>query len=139
MQRVYRADRLGYPRGMAEPERFAERLEEGRDLFNRGCFFEAHDVWEDLWAETRGEERSFLEGLIHAAVGCYHLNLRNLRGARSQLTLSRSALEGWAPAHRGIDVAGALVVIDEFVDRLGDLDAPRLEGIENPRIDRLVE
>ena len=38
-------------------------------LFNRGDYFEAHDVWELLWQETFGEDRPFYQGLIQAAVG----------------------------------------------------------------------
>jgi predicted metal-dependent hydrolase len=27
----------------------AERLARGRELFNSGLYFEAHDAWEDAW------------------------------------------------------------------------------------------
>ena len=36
-------------------------------LFNRGDFFEAHEVWEQLWMEP-GEDKKFFQGLIQAAV-----------------------------------------------------------------------
>ena len=26
-------------------------------FFNEGDYFEAHEVWEDLWAESHGDER----------------------------------------------------------------------------------
>ena len=38
-------------------------------LFNAQDFFEAHEVWEDLWSETCGNEHRFYQGLIQAAVG----------------------------------------------------------------------
>lgn len=119
---------------MEEPARFDERLEKGRDLFNGGCFFEAHDVWEDLWGETRGGERRFLEGLIHSAVGCYHLSARNYRGAESQLRLARDALAALGPSHRGLDVEGVLAFLDEYLERLEDPESPQLAGIRGPRM-----
>ena len=109
-------------------------LQQGLDLFNKGHFFEAHDVWEDLWTGTRGPDRKFLQGLIHAAVGCYHLNHKNFRGAHSQFDLSRAALRPSGPTHLGIDVARTLEFLDEFLIRLRDLEAPDLHGIQRPRI-----
>ena len=117
-----------------EDHEFETALEEGRDLFNRGCFFEAHDVWEDLWAGVRGAERSFLEGLIHAAVGCYHLNTGNYRGARSQLSLCRDALTPWSPAHRRIDVGAVLAMVEDYLSRLPAGAPPRLDGIAQPEV-----
>ena len=37
-------------------------------LFNGGCFFEAHEVWEDVWAESHGDERRLVQGLIQAGL-----------------------------------------------------------------------
>jgi predicted metal-dependent hydrolase len=63
----------------------ADQLEQGVDLFNQGKFFEAHEVWEDLWRETSGPHRICIQGLIQAAVGLYHRSKGNFIGARSQL------------------------------------------------------
>ena len=49
-------------------------------LFNRGDYFEAHEVWEALWMETFGEEKRFYQALIQAAVGLCHFCNGNLRG-----------------------------------------------------------
>ncbi len=50
-------------------------------LFNRGDFFEAHEVWEDVWTEATGDAHRFYQGLIQAAVGLLHFGNGNLRGA----------------------------------------------------------
>jgi uncharacterized protein len=50
-------------------------------FFNERDFFEAHEVWEDLWAESHGNERRFYQGLIQAAVGLFHFSGGNLGGA----------------------------------------------------------
>ena len=51
--------------------------------FNRGDYFEAHEVWEDLWHDTAGPDRRFYQGLIQAAVAVYHAGNGNARGARA--------------------------------------------------------
>jgi len=44
-------------------------LERGRALFNEGCFFEAHEVWEAAWLREHGDLRLLLHGLIQVAAG----------------------------------------------------------------------
>jgi hypothetical protein len=63
-------------------------------FFNARDFFEAHEVWEDLWAESHGDERKFVQGLIQAAVGLFHFSGGNLGGA---VKLYRSARDYMAP------------------------------------------
>ena len=63
-------------------------------LFNEREFFEAHEVWEDLWAESHGDERKFVQGLIQAAVGLFHFSGGNLGGA---VKLYRSSRDYMAP------------------------------------------
>jgi predicted metal-dependent hydrolase len=63
-------------------------------FFNEQDFFEAHEVWEDLWSESHGDERRFYQGLIQAAVGLYHFTGGNLGGA---LKLYRSSHDYMAP------------------------------------------
>jgi hypothetical protein len=78
----------------------------GALLFNRQDYFEAHEVWEDLWAEAHGDERRFYQGLIQAAVGLCHFGRGNLGGA---VKLYHSARDYMAPCgHRflGLDVPG---------------------------------
>ena len=73
-------------------------------LFNRGDFFEAHEVWEDLWAESAGLERSFYQGLIQAAVGLFHFSGGNLRGAAKLYRTSRAYMEPCGSPFLGLDV-----------------------------------
>ena len=36
--------------------------------FNEREFYDAHEVWEDVWRESSGLGKKFLQGLIQAAV-----------------------------------------------------------------------
>jgi len=40
------------------------RLREGISLFNKGRFFESHEVWEQLYQEAEEAHKPFLEGLV---------------------------------------------------------------------------
>ena len=52
----------------------------GIELFNRGEFFEAHEVWEDLWHACASADRRFYQALIQAAVAAYHWGRGNAAG-----------------------------------------------------------
>ena len=51
---------------------------QGIAYFNACEFFEAHEVWEDLWKSYSGDLRLFYKGLIQAAVAL-HPNLNFAR------------------------------------------------------------
>ena len=86
-------------------EHFYISLRKGITEFNRGYYFEAHDVLEDLWMGTVGEDRLFLQGLIQVSVGFYHLFNRNFIGAVSQFNKGLSKLENYFPHHRGVELS----------------------------------
>lgn len=75
----------------------------GMLLFNAGDFFDAHEVWEDLWAECTGADRRFVQGLIQAAVGLCHFGNGNVRGAVKLYHSARAYMEGLG-THWGLDV-----------------------------------
>lgn len=57
------------------------RLQPGRDAFNRGAFFEAHELWEDVWRDLAGDQRTLVQGLIQVAAGLHHLQRGRQRPA----------------------------------------------------------
>ena len=59
-----------------------EQYREGIRLFNEEEFFECHDVLEELWSETVGKERKFLQGLIQASIALFHFGNENFGGAK---------------------------------------------------------
>ena len=57
----------------------------GLELFNRGFYFECHDVWEEIWGDAKGKPKIFYQALIMSAVSLYHFGNENLEGALSCL------------------------------------------------------
>lgn len=85
------------------------RFLRGIDCFNRHAFFEAHEVWEEIWRQERGPARQFYKGLIQAAVCLHHFGNGNLHGARTLLRSGTGYLQPYRPAYLGIDVDRLLV------------------------------
>lgn len=80
-------------------------LERGIALFNRGEYFECHEVLEIAWTPERGERRLFLQALIHVAVGFYHSQRGNPLGAMRQLRKGLRKLGGYLPVWERVDTA----------------------------------
>ncbi len=80
-----------------------QRLLRGCELFNREQFFEAHETLEELWIESEGARKRFLQSLIHLAVGFHHLRKGNAEGAARQLRKGLRKLAGYLPACEDVD------------------------------------
>lgn len=89
-----------------DTEPYDSRYLAGIVLFNDHDFFEAHEVWEDLWAESHGDQRRFFQGLIQAAVALCHFSNGNLGGAVKLYRSSRDYMTVCGERFLGMDVAG---------------------------------
>jgi hypothetical protein len=79
---------------------------EGIKLFNSAEFFEAHEVLEDVWRESRNPDRKFLQALIQVAVALHHHSRGNLVGAKSLLARATRNLEPYPAKFGGVDLVG---------------------------------
>lgn len=66
---------------------------QGIEHFNAGQFFDAHEVWEEIWLRSSGDTKLFYQMLIQAAVALYHYERGNSRGARGMYTNVSDKLE----------------------------------------------
>lgn len=103
---------------------------EGLRLFNAEEFFECHDVIEELWSETLGEERRFYQGLIQAAVALFHFGNGNLGGARKMYESARQKLAEYGDAYGGIDLARFRADFQHCFQELLDARDVYPQGIE---------
>ena len=89
---------------MAPTAPYDSRYLQGVEYFNDCEFFEAHEVWEELWTEYQGTSRKFYQGLIQLAVCLHHFGNGNARGAIKLYHSSRKYLQEYAPHHEGVDL-----------------------------------
>ena len=68
-----------------KPHEKQERFERGLAHFNARQFFEAHEVWEEIWLTEDEPERTFLQGLIQIAAAFHHYRRGNPEGAETLL------------------------------------------------------
>ena len=102
---------------------------QGIAFFNACEFFEAHEVWEDLWKCYTGELRLFYKGLIQAAVALHHFGNGNIRGARKVYGSSRGYLAQYGPMCNGLDVEKFLAEFDACFSEVAATDEqfPQIE------------
>ena len=86
------------------------------DRFNRGDYFEAHEILEKLWLQTKDADRLFFKALIQFAGAFVHLKKqranpghrvdgRRLAPAARLFRLAENNLRGYPPRHLRCDVA----------------------------------
>ena len=113
------------------------------ECFNRGLFYEAHDVLEELWLQDRhGPDGNFHKGLIQFAGAFVHLRKHTeqrprLRPAAALLKLARANFGLYPAIHWQLEVRLVLALIEDWlsqieagnfaVNPLTDRNAPRLE------------
>jgi uncharacterized protein len=73
-----------------------------------GDYFEAHEELELAWRAAAPDERDFFQGLVHVTVAWYQAGRENRNGCARQLEKAERRLGGYAPEHRGVDVADVL-------------------------------
>lgn len=107
---------------------------QGRDLdahylgwfacFNRGQFYEAHDVLEELWlADRPGPNGNFYKGLIQFAGAFVHLQkdcpkYPRLRPAAALFTLAEENFRPYPAVHERLDLDHVRALITDWRGRL---------------------
>jgi predicted metal-dependent hydrolase len=107
--------------GAADP-----RYQKGIALFNAQDFFEAHEVWEELWHETRGEPRDFVQGLIQVTSAFHHFTNGNMRGAHILIKSGLELLAPYGDAYWGMDLAALRASVEKS---FGDIIAAPLDQL----------
>lgn len=102
---------------------------QGIEHFNVCDFFEAHEVWEELWTDYQGPLRKFYQGLIQVAVALHHFGNGNIRGAKKLYHSSRAYLEPYRSVCEGLDLDKLLAEMERcFAEILASTEEyPQIE------------
>ncbi len=94
----------------------------GLRAYAEGRFFPAHEAWESAWRQLRGDpDEEFFKGLAQLGAGFVHWQRGNPWGARVLLTRAATRLEGYRPAHRGVDVDALVSDLRGLIDSIPDV------------------
>lgn len=129
-----------YSRGEEFSKQVQGDVKKGILLFNEGFYFECHEFLEEVWKGAKGKEKTFLKGLIHAAVAFYHLEYENLKGVVTYLKRSHLRLKEFAPAFLGVDIKAFIDQIEVYLRLLETLGSGDTHSIKSavPKI-RFIE
>lgn len=85
----------------------------GVDLFNHHYFWEAHEVWEEIWHLEESEGlRNLLQGMIQLTGGFLKIIQNNEKGTRTLWSKSRPRLSNELLEETGIQLDPLLQFID---------------------------
>ncbi|HSF24944.1 MAG TPA: DUF309 domain-containing protein, partial [Blastocatellia bacterium] len=83
---------------------FPREYLEGIEHFNARRYFDAHEVWEEIWLRSSGQTKLFYQMLIQAAVGLHHYERGNIRGASGMFKNVIGKLERLPGTYMSIDL-----------------------------------
>jgi hypothetical protein len=98
------------------------------DCFNRGLFFEAHEVLEELWLQDKhGSNSAFYKGLIQLAGAFVHLQKDRRHPAAALFKLALGNFDKYPCEHERLNLAA----VDQLIQKwLGSLEFT--PGDKNP-------
>ena len=109
---------------------------EGIEHFNARRYFDAHEVWEEIWLHESDQTKLFYQMLIQSAVGLHHHERGNLRGARGMYENVVTKLQSLPAAYMSIDlIAFARQFKDFFAELVDESEAPGIADKPRPIID----
>jgi len=108
------------------------RFLKGIEFFNREDFFEAHEVWEDLWHATHDSSKDFIQGLIQAASAMHHFQNGNMRGARILHDSGLELLAAYGDSFHGIDLRAVRKKFNHALHGVLDVPLDQLAGRGHP-------
>lgn len=112
---------------------FPAPLRRFRDLFNRGRYWESHEVLEAAWRAGRSD---FYKGLILYASAFVHVQRGNRHGVQAQLRKAHRVLDPYRPHYLGVAVDALLNLARDWEEtaRHSTPSSPWPPSLSRPRI-----
>ena len=101
-----------------------EKFERGLRHFNSREFFEAHEVWEEMWLVEAEPEKTFLQGIIQIAAAFHHYRRGNPDGAETLLAAGIVKLSRFPAEHRGLAIHDLREEAKSWARALGETRSP---------------
>ena len=111
---------------MCEGPQADPRFKKAVELFNDGKWYDAHDVFEELWHETADPHRRSLQGVLQVAGGQLHLHRENRRGATILFGEALGRLKRPGTPDLGLDIQGLCTCIEKRLRALQSDEDPEL-------------
>ena len=97
-------------------------FQKGIQAFNKKNFYDAHELWEELWLDYKIEDAKCIQGLIQLAVSYFHLFNDNLKGARSMIRKCLTKFKDFNSC-RGIDIVKLIEEVEKVQSHFNDISS----------------
>ena len=107
-----------------------ELAQRGLELFNKGEYFEAHELLEEIWKEDITPGRELYRAVLQIAVAYLQITRRNYNGAIKMFWRSRQWIDPLPDECRGVDVAQLRKDARQVYRTLVDLGRERISEFD---------
>ena len=111
-----------------------EKFERGLRHFNAREFFEAHEVWEEIWLVEDEPEKTFLQGIIQIAAAFHHYRRGNADGAETLLAAGIVKISRFPADHHGLAILELREAAKSWARALGEMQRPGDERLPAIRV-----
>jgi uncharacterized protein len=112
-------------------------LRQGIDMYNRGEYYECHEVLEDTWRAESDDVRYLYQGILQIGVAFHHLGNDNWRGAVGLLTGGIEKVSRYRPACMGVDTEKLVREAQACLDSLHDLGRDNVRDFDWEMVPRI--
>src|ERR1700693_4825395 len=109
-----------------------EKFRRGIAHFNAQEFFEAHEVWEEIWLVEAEPEKTFLQGIIQIAAAFHHYCRGNTDGTESLLAAGIVKLSRFPSNHHGLNIEAVRAAAKQWARSVGK--GEKLDRSEIPQL-----
>jgi uncharacterized protein len=120
-----------------DPGKLPDLALRGIEEFNRGEFYECHEYLEEAWMQESRRVRFLYQGILQVAVGFYHLQNGNWRGATGLLRNGTVRLKEFEPTTMGLDVAKLVRESERCLSELESLGRERIDEFDASKIPKV--
>ncbi len=93
----------------------------GREHFNAGRYFPAHEAWETVWKQRKDEPLTeFFKGLSQLGAGYVHLHRGNAHGAKTLLRRGARRIGTYPSGTEGVDTVTVSEAALGHADRIDE-------------------
>ena len=86
--------------------------------FNNHEWYEAHDVFEEIWNSVDGDERQVIQGMLQVSVSQFHLSKGNYNGATILLGEGLGRIKMRTNINLGIDLESFCLCLENLLSKL---------------------
>ena len=126
---------LRYPEGW--DDELSDLARAGIDEFNRGDYFEQHELLEAAWIAEDRPIREMYQGILQVGLACYQIERGSWAGAMKMLGRGLPKLRGLPEVCQGIQLDALRAQADGMRRDLIELGPDRLEEFDKDRFPKI--